>query len=113
MIDFHAESTSEKVSFGLYVDGRVSAVVGTHTHVPTADERLLPQGSAYVTDTGMVGPMNSSLWVKKEIIFQQNMFPYSPRYDIEEEGPVRFDSVLIEIDSAKSAKSIRRINKVL
>ncbi len=113
LIDFHAESTSEKVSFGLYVDGRVSAVVGTHTHVPTADERLLPQGSAYVTDTGMVGPMNSSLWVKKEIIFQQNMFPYSPRYDIEEEGPVRFDSVLIEIDSAKSAKSIRRINKVL
>ncbi len=113
LIDFHAEMTSEKVSFGLYTDGRVSAVLGTHTHVPTADERLLPKGSAYITDVGMTGPMDSSLWVKKEIVFQQNMFPYSPRYEIEEDGPVRFDAVIVEIDSAKSAKSIKRINKVL
>lgn len=113
LVDFHAEMTAEKVSFGLYLDGRVSAVLGTHTHVPTADERLLPKGSAYITDVGMVGPMDSSLWVKKEIVFQQNMFPYAPRYEIEENGPVRFDAVVVEIDSAKSAKSIKRINKVL
>lgn len=113
LIDFHAEMTSEKVSFGLYLDGKVSAIVGTHTHVPTADERLLQKGLAYITDVGMVGPMNSSLWVKKEIIFQQNMFPYSDGYEIEEEGPVRFDSVVIEIESATKAKSIKRINKVL
>lgn len=113
LIDFHAEMTSEKVSLGLFLDGRISALLGTHTHVPTADERLLQQGLAYITDVGMVGPLDSSLWVKKEIVFQQNMFPYSPRYDIEENGRVRFDSVLVEIDSAKSSKSIRRINKVL
>ncbi len=113
LVEMHAESTSEKVSFGLYLDGRVSGVLGTHTHIPTADERLLPQGSSYITDVGMVGPLNSSLWVKKEIIFQQSMYPYSPRYDIEEEGPVRFDAVVIEIDSPKSSKSIKRINKTL
>lgn len=113
LVDFHAEMTAEKVSFGLYLDGRVSAVLGTHTHVPTADERLLQKGSAFITDVGMVGPLDSSLWVKKEIVFQQNMFPYSPRYEIEEEGSVRFDAVIVEIDSATSAKSIRRINKVL
>lgn len=112
-LDFHAEMTSEKVSLGLYLDGRISALIGTHTHVPTADERLLQQGSAYITDVGMVGPQNSSLWVKKEIVFQQNMFPYSPRYEIEEGGPIRFDAVIVEIDSANSAKSIKRINKVL
>lgn len=113
LVDIHAEYSAEKVSLGLYLDGRVSAIVGTHTHVPTADERLLQRHSAYITDVGMVGTMDSSLWVKKEIIFQQNMFPYAPAYDVEEEGPVRFDSVIIEIDSAKTAKSIRRINKVL
>jgi metallophosphoesterase (TIGR00282 family) len=113
LVDFHAEATSEKVSAGLYFDGRVSAFLGTHTHVPTADERLLPKGSAYITDVGMVGPLDSSLWVKKEIVWQQNMFPYSPRYDIEEEGPARFDAVVIEIDGPNSAKSIKRINKTL
>ncbi|MBI2357130.1 YmdB family metallophosphoesterase [Candidatus Dojkabacteria bacterium] len=113
LTEMHAESTSEKVSFGLYFDGKVSAVLGTHTHIPTADERLLPSHSAYITDVGMVGPLDSSLWVKKEIVFQQNMYPYSPRYEIEEEGPVRFDAVVIEIDGPTSAKSIKRINKTL
>jgi len=113
VIDFHAESTSETISAGLYFDGKISALLGTHTHVPTADERLLPRHSAYITDVGMVGPLNSSLWVKKEIVFQQNMYPYSPRYDIEEEGPMRFDAVVVEIDSAISSKSIKRINKTL
>lgn len=113
IVEIHAESTSEKLSFALYLDGKVSSIVGTHTHIPTADERLLPQGSSYINDIGMVGPLNSSLWVKKEIVFQQSMYPYSPRYDMEEEGPVRFDSVLLEIDSPTSSKSIKRINKIL
>lgn len=113
LIDFHAESTSEKLSAALYLDGRVSAVLGTHTHVPTADERVLPMGTAYINDVGMVGPLNSSLWVKKEIIFAQSKYPYSPKYEIETDGPARFDSVLVDIDGPTKAVSIRRINKIL
>src|SRR3972149_878218 len=97
----------------MYLDGRVSAVIGTHTHIPTADERILPKGTAYINDVGMVGPLDSVLWVKPEIIFQQNMYPYSPSYEIVEEGRLRFDSVVVEIDSAKTAKTIKRINKIL
>lgn len=113
LIDFHAEATGEKLSAGLYLDGRISALVGTHTHVPTADERVLPRGTAYISDVGMTGPMDSVLWVKKDIIFQQNMYPYSTRFEIEEEGPLRFDAVIIEIESPRKAVSIRRINKIL
>jgi hypothetical protein len=112
-VDFHAEATSEKLSAGLYYDGKVSCIVGTHTHIPTADERLLPKGTAYITDVGMAGPLDSVLWVKKEIIFQQNMYPYSPRYDIEEEGPKRFDATIVDIKDSLSALNIRRINKIL
>lgn len=112
-IDFHAESTAEKISMGLFLDGKVSAVVGTHTHVPTADERILPEGTAYITDVGMCGPLDSVLWVKKEIIFTQNMYPYAPRYEMQEEGPKRFDSVLVEIEGPTKAATIRRINKIL
>ncbi len=113
LIDFHAESTSEKLSAGLYYDGQISTIVGTHTHIPTADERIFPKGTAYITDVGMTGPDDSSLWVKKEAIFRQNMYPYPVHYEMQEEGPVRFDSVLIEIESDKKAVSIRRINKIL
>jgi metallophosphoesterase (TIGR00282 family) len=113
IIEVHAESTSEKVSLGLMFDGKVSAILGTHTHVPTADERILPKGSGYITDLGMVGPMNSSLWVKPEIIFQQLKYPFAPAYDIDEDGPGRFDGVILEIDSDKSCKTIERVNKVL
>ncbi len=113
LVEFHAETTSEKVSAGLYFDGRISGLVGTHTHVPTADERLLPKGSCYITDVGMVGAMNSALWVKNEIVVQQNMYPYSPRYEIEEEGPVRFDAVIMEIKDTTGSASIKRINKAL
>ncbi len=113
IIEIHGETTSEKVATAMFFDGKVSAVVGTHTHVPTADERILPNGTAFITDVGMVGPMNSSLWVQSEIIQQQLMYPYAPSYDIEENPPFRFDSVLIEIENSKSAKSIKRINKVL
>lgn len=113
IVEMHAESTSEKISAGLYFDGRISALVGTHTHVPTADERVLDKGLGYITDIGMVGPLDSSLWVKKDIIFQQNMYPYSPRYEIEDDGPLRFDSVLLDIEGFNKCKSIKRINKIL
>lgn len=113
ILDIHAETTSEKIATALYLDGRVSAVVGTHTHVPTADERLLPGGTAFITDVGMVGVMNSSLWVKAEIVQQQLLYPYAPSYEIEEEGDRRFDAVLLELDGPTKSKSISRINKVL
>ena len=66
LVDFHAEATSEKVALGWYLDGRVSAVVGTHTHVPTADGRVLPGGTAYITDVGMTGPRGGVIGVRKE-----------------------------------------------
>src|SRR6202041_3762655 len=70
-VDFHAEVTSEKVAMGWYLDGRVSAVVGTHTHVPTADTRILPGGTAYQTDAGMTGPYNGVIGVEKQIILER------------------------------------------
>jgi metallophosphoesterase (TIGR00282 family) len=75
-VDLHAEATSEKISMGWYLDGRVTAVVGTHTHIPTADERVLPNGTAYITDVGMTGPYDSVIGVKKELVvgkFLNNM----------------------------------------
>src|SRR5947199_4730643 len=66
-VDMHAEATSEKIAFGWYLDGRVTAIVGTHTHVPTADERVLPGGTAYITDVGMTGPYESVIGAKEEL----------------------------------------------
>jgi 2',3'-cyclic-nucleotide 2'-phosphodiesterase len=70
LVDFHAEASSEKVAFGWYLDGRVTAVVGTHTHIPTADETVLPKGTAYITDVGMTGPYDSVIGVKKELVIE-------------------------------------------
>ncbi len=113
LLDFHAESTAEKISLGTYLDGRVSAVIGTHTHIPTADERIFPKGTGYITDVGMTGPLNSVLWVDSDIIIQQNMYPYSSAYQIVETGPMRFDSVLLEIKNPSETTNIQRINKIL
>src|SRR5438445_569349 len=71
MMDMHAEATSEKVALGWYLDGRVTAVLGTHTHIPTADERVLPGGTAYITDVGMSGPYDSVIGVEKELVIQR------------------------------------------
>ncbi len=113
LLDVHAESTAEKVSMGAHLDGRVSAIVGTHTHIPTADERILRNGTAYITDVGMVGPLNSVLWVESDIIIQQNMYPYYPPYEIVETGPMRFDAVIIDIVRPNNSTNIRRVNKIL
>jgi hypothetical protein len=113
VVEIHAEVTSEKIATALYLDGEVSAVLGTHTHVPTADERILPKGTGFISDIGMVGPLNSSLWVKPEIIQHHLKYPYGERFDIQEEGRKRFDAVILEIESTNKCKNITRVNKVL
>lgn len=113
IIDFHGEATADKVAFGHYVDGRVSAVFGTHTHVPTADARILEKGTAYVTDAGMVGPQNSVLWVKKEDGMAFQKYPYPRRFEMEEKRPYILNSVLVEIGEDGKAISIERVDKVL
>ncbi len=113
VVEVHAETTSEKIASAFNFDGQVSAFVGTHTHVPTADERVLPGGTGFISDIGMVGPLNSSLWVQPEIIQQHLKYPYGPRFDIEENGPRRFDAVILRLESRNKCASIKRVNKVL
>lgn len=113
LVDFHAETTAEKACFGYYLDGRVSAVVGTHTHVQTADERVLARGTAFITDLGMVGALDSSLGMKKEPIIQQFMTQMPTRYTVETEGPMLLCGVCIEIDTTTGAAiKIERIRLV-
>ena len=111
LIDFHAETTSEKLAFGYHVDGRVSAVVGTHTHVQTADERVTPAGTAYITDLGMTGPVNSILGVKPEIVLKKFLTQMPVRFEVAD-GPVLLCGVVIEIDETDGkAVSIERIQE--
>lgn len=111
IVDFHAETTSEKNAFGLYADGRVSAVVGTHTHVPTADERVMPGGTAYITDIGMVGLQNSVIGFDTGPL-QGFLTQIHQHFEISDSGRVVFNSVLIEFDTAsKKAASITRIQR--
>ena len=108
-VDVHAEATSEKIALGWYLDGRVTALVGTHTHVPTADERVLPGGTAYITDVGMTGPYDGVIGVKKELVigrFLNNMpVRFEPATD-----DARLCAVVVEADDGSGkAKSIQRI----
>lgn len=97
IVDFHAEATSEKKAMGFYLDGRVSAVFGTHTHVQTADERILEGGTAYITDVGMTGCHNSVLGVKKDIIIKRFLTSIHQRHEIED-GTATMEGVIIDID---------------
>lgn len=97
-LDFHAETTSEKMAMGWYLDGRVNGVVGTHTHIQTADERILPKGTAYITDLGMVGPWNSVLGVQTDKIIYKFTTGMPVRFEVEAEGPQVFSAVIVEID---------------
>ncbi len=106
IVDIHAEATSEKVALGFYLDGRVSAVLGTHTHIPTADQRILSQGTAYITDVGMVGLLDSVLGVDKEIIIEKFLSQLSIPHDISENGRVVFNAVYLEIDG-QSGKAVK------
>ncbi len=112
LVDFHAEATSEKVAMGWYLDGRVAAVVGTHTHVPTADQRLLTKGTAFVTDTGMTGARDSVIGFEIASVHRLFLTQMPTRLPVEEATrEVIMNSVLIEIDAAKRAKSIQRVDR--
>ena len=97
LVDFHAEATSEKRAMGLYLDGRVSAVFGTHTHVMTADAEVLPGGTGYITDLGMTGTIDSVLGVKKEIIINRFLTKLPGRFDYAE-GACKLDCTVFDID---------------
>ncbi len=115
LVDFHTEATSEQAALGWYLDGRVTAVVGTHTHVATADTRILPRGTAFVTDLGMTGPVNSIIGSKVEDVLARFLTAMPRRLNVADgRGPAQFNSVLIETDDTNGrAKSIRRVDRVL
>jgi hypothetical protein len=109
IIDFHGEATSEKIALGWYIDGRASAVCGTHTHVQTADERILPEGTAFISDLGMTGPRDSVIGVKKEIIIKRFLTQLPVRLEVAK-GPYQFNAVLIKVDEKTGkAEEIDRI----
>jgi len=109
LVDFHAEATSEKVALGWYLDGRVTAVIGTHTHVPTADERVLPGGTAYQTDVGMSGPYDSVIGVEKEQIIQRFLTGMPGKFEAAKGDP-RMCAVIVDCDGGTGrALSIQRI----
>jgi len=99
LVDFHAEASSEKVGLGLYLDGRVSVVVGTHTHVQTADARILPEGTAFITDVGMVGSLNSMIGLKKESVLPIFLTQMPSKFEVEIRGPRVLSGLVVEIDT--------------
>ncbi len=109
IVDFHAEATSEKYSMGFYLDGRVDAVIGTHTHVPTCDNTVLPKGTLYITDVGMCGAIDSSLGVKADITIKMFLSAMNQRFEWESAGRKAFRSVLLDLQ----AKTIVRIDKII
>lgn len=112
IVDWHAEATAEKVCLGWYLDGRVTAVLGTHTHIPTADERILPNGTAYISDVGMVGVRDSSLGRRKEDAIKRYLTQTNIKLEVAE-GPVEVDAVLIETGRKRKAKKIERIQEIV
>ena len=109
VVDMHAEATSEKVAMGWYLDGRVSVVFGTHTHIPTADERVLPGGTAYITDLGMTGPYDSVLGRRKDRVIRHLTTNLPNPFDVAE-GDVRLCGVRVSVDSATGkATHIERV----
>ncbi|MDR5684299.1 MAG: TIGR00282 family metallophosphoesterase [Armatimonadota bacterium] len=111
VVDFHAEATSEKVALGWYLDGLVSAVVGTHTHVQTADERVLPGGTAYITDVGMTGPRDGIIGMDRRAILDRFLTQLPARFEVAR-GTVQLNAVLVEVDDDGRATGIRRIYEV-
>lgn len=109
LVDMHAETTSEKQALAWYLDGRVSAVVGTHTHVQTADERILPKGTAYISDVGMVGPYDGMIGMDREAVIRRFLTQLPVRFEVAK-GRNQFNAVFIELDKqTKKAKQVKRI----
>lgn len=112
IVDFHSEASSEASAFGLYADGRVSVVAGTHTHVGTVDTRVLPKGTAYVTDIGMVGAVNSIIGAKQEPIIESFLTQVKPRIEPVETGLCRIGAILVSIEEKTGkAKKIQRVDE--
>lgn len=108
-VDFHAEATSEKQALGLFLDGRVSAVVGTHTHVPTADERILPAGTAFLTDVGMTGPYEGVIGFKAERVLQRFLLQTPTSFEVAKRD-VRLAAAVVDVDEASGlARGIERL----
>ena len=113
LVDFHAEATAEKWALGWYLEGKASAVVGTHTHVQTADEQILPKGTAYITDVGMTGAMDSVIGVKKELAIQKFLTAMPVRFEAADSRP-KLHGVVMTFDAAtRQAVSIERISRPL
>ena len=109
LVDFHAEATSEKQAMGFYLDGRVSAVLGTHTHVPTADERVLPKGTALLTDVGMTGPYESIIGMRADKVLKRFLLQTPSSFEVAKRD-VRLAGAVIEVDEATGkARSIERL----
>jgi len=110
IVDMHAEATSEKKALGWYLDGEVSAVLGTHTHVQTADEEILPNGTAYISDAGMTGPFDSVIGIKKEAIIERFLTQMPNKFDLAKDD-IRMQGVIVDIDAESGrAKSIDRVS---
>ncbi len=110
LVDIHAEASSEKVALGWYLDGRVTAVLGTHTHIPTADERILPEGTAFQTDVGMSGPYDSVIGVEKELVLQRFLTGMPGKFEAAKGNP-KLCGALIECDGASGRSS--RIQRIM
>ncbi len=112
IVDMHAEATSEKAALAWHLDGRVSAVLGTHTHVATADTRILPGGTAFVSDVGMAGPVNSIIGVEPAEVLERFLTQMPKRLKVAKKGPTRFNSVMVDIDdSSGKATAIERVDR--
>ena len=110
IVDIHAEATSEKKALGWYLDGQVSAVLGTHTHVQTADDEILPQGTAYISDAGMTGPFDSVIGIKKDTVIERFLTQIPNKFDVAK-GDVRLQGALLDVDAQTGkANSIERIS---
>lgn len=114
IVDFHAEATSEKYAMGMAFDGRVSAVLGTHTHIQTNDARIFASGTGYISDVGMCGPYDSVLGVKKETVIERLWHEKKTRFEVEEELPYIFNGVLLDIDEKTGhTTDIKIIKKII
>lgn len=113
-VDFHAETTAEKLALAYFLDGRISGFVGTHTHIQTADERILPQGTAYITDLGMSGSLNSMIGMKKEPIIQQFLTQMPVKFIVDDSKPLVMSGAIIDVDAdtgfATQIKSVRIVD---
>jgi len=110
IVDMHAEATSEKQALGWFLDGEVSAVIGTHTHVQTADEQILPKGTAYITDVGMTGPFDSVIGVEKEMVIERFLTYRPNKFDVAR-GDVRLQGAVVDIDPETGrARAIERLS---